>query len=60
MAATRRRGRRTDDTEFEILLADALAALLPANQTAANDNWSFLVEGPTLRIIRTRGQNLDE
>lgn len=53
MAATRRRGQRVDDTEFELPLATALVDLLPNGQVTAGATWHFKVEGDTLVITRS-------
>ncbi len=53
MAAARQRGQRVDDDEFEVPLADALAALLPNGQVTPGAAWYFVVDGATLRIVRS-------
>ncbi len=52
--AKRKRNQRTDDDEFNMPLADALAQLLPARHIAPGDAWYFRVEGAELIITRSR------
>lgn len=39
---------------FEVSIADAVAALIRANQIESGDEWSFHVSGDVLQITRTR------
>ena len=56
--ARKKRDRKFPQAEFEILLTDAVALLIRANQIAAGDRWQFRtedrIEGETLVITRTR------
>lgn len=52
--ARKTRDRKFPQTDFEIPLADAVAALIRANQIAAGDRWLFQVDGDVLRITRIR------
>lgn len=51
--AKRRRNQRTDDDEFDMLLSDALAQLLPARHITAGASWHFRVQGDQLIITRS-------
>jgi hypothetical protein len=51
--AKRRRSQRTDDEDFDILIADALPQLLPARHIVAGASWYFRVEGDRLIITRS-------
>lgn len=39
---------------FEVPIADAVAALIRANQIEPGDEWAFHVSGDVLQITRTR------
>lgn len=51
--AKRRRTQRTDDDDFAIATADALAQLLPARHIVAGATWFFRQEGDQLIITRS-------
>ena len=51
--AKRRRSQRTDDEDFDILIADALPQLLPNRHILAGASWYFRVEGDRLIITRS-------
>lgn len=51
--AKRRRTQRTDDDDFTIALADALAQLLPARHITPGASWYFRLEGDQLVITRS-------
>lgn len=51
--AKRSRTQRTDDDEFKMPLADALAQLLPARHILPGARWYLSVDGETLTIIRS-------
>lgn len=51
--AKRRRTQRTDDDEFDMPIADALAQLLPARHILVGASWYFRVEGDRLIISRS-------
>jgi hypothetical protein len=51
--AKRRRTQRTDDDDFNIPIADALAQLLPARHITTGASWYFRVEGDQLVITRS-------
>lgn len=51
--ARRRRTQRTDDEDFEILLADALPQLLPARHIVPGAGWYFRIDGEHLVITRS-------
>ena len=51
--AKRRRTQRTDDDDFNILISDALAQLLPNRHILAGASWYFRVEGDQLIITRS-------
>lgn len=51
--AKRRRNQRTDDDEFNMPLADALAQLLPARHITPGARWYFAVNGDELLITRS-------
>jgi hypothetical protein len=51
--ARRSRTQRTDDDEFRIPLADALAAILPQRHIIENATWFLRAEGQELVITRS-------
>lgn len=51
--AKRRRTQRTDDDDFSMPLADALAQLLPARHITPGATWFFKLEGDQLIITRS-------
>jgi hypothetical protein len=51
--AKRRRTQRTDDDDFNILISDALAQLLPNRHITPGASWYFRVEGDQLIITRS-------
>lgn len=51
--AKRRRTQRTDDDDFNIAIADALAQLLPARHITPGASWYFRVEADQLIITRS-------
>lgn len=51
--AKRKRSQRTDDEDFEILIADALPQLLPNRHIVAGASWHFRVENEWLVITRS-------
>lgn len=51
--ARRLRNQRTDDDDFNMLLTDALAQLLPARHITAGARWYFSVNGDQLIITRS-------
>jgi hypothetical protein len=51
--AKRRRTQRTDDDDFNMPLADALAQLLPARHILPGATWYFRLEGDQLVITRS-------
>lgn len=52
--ARKTRDRKFPQTDFEIPLADAVSALIPANQIDPDDKWGFHVSGDVLQITRIR------
>jgi hypothetical protein len=52
--ARKTRERKFPQAEFEVVLADAVAVLLPVDQVEPNDQWHFHVDGVTLKITRIR------
>jgi len=56
--AKRRRTQGTTDDDFDMLLSDALAQLLPARHIAPGDNWYFRTEGSgtEARFVITRAR----
>lgn len=54
MAAQKKRDRKFPQAEFDIPLADAIDALIPADEIETGDQWHFHVEGSTLLITRIR------
>lgn len=55
--ARRRRTQRTDDEDFEILLADALPQLLAPGRIIPGAAWYFRIEGDFLVITRSTAQS---
>lgn len=51
--AKRKRNQRTDDDEFNMPLADALAQLLPTRHITEGARWYFSVNGDELLITRS-------
>lgn len=51
--AKRRRNQRTDDDEFDMPLADALALLLKPQHITAGASWYFRIESEQLIITRS-------
>lgn len=51
--AKRRRTQRTDDDDFDMLVSDALAQLLPARHILAGASWYFRQDGDRLIITRS-------
>ena len=51
--AKRKRTQRTDDDDFNIAIADALAQLLPNRHITEGASWYFRVEGDQLIITRS-------
>jgi hypothetical protein len=51
--AKRKRTQRTDDDDFDIAIADALAQLLPARHITAGASWYFKQEADRLIITRS-------
>lgn len=54
MAATKRRDVQHPQADFDMLLSEALALLLDANDVLPNDRWHFQVDGDFLKITRSR------
>lgn len=56
--AKRRRVQATTDDDFDMLLSEGLAQLLPARHIGATDSWYFRVEGAgaDARLIITRSR----
>jgi hypothetical protein len=52
--AKKKRDRLFPQTDFELSLADAVAALIRPNQIEPGDRWHFQVEGDVLKITRIR------
>lgn len=51
--AKRRRTQQTQDDDFDIAIADALAQLLPARHILAGASWYFRQDGDKLVITRS-------